>query len=148
MCIFLFLFSFWIAYSDWRYGRIPFFPLIGLVLSASLEPIDHKYFFFYESMYSQIFSLFLVPFLLFFLSLGTGILFWGWKRKKGLGEGDILLFFACGFWLEISQIPLFLICAGGVGVFLSLYFQQSAFPFAPAILFSLFCTFCARWFFL
>lgn len=57
--------------------------------------------------------------------------------QLALGLGDIKLLFVCGLWLEIENLPLFLIFSGAAGVvsgILWLYFDYGRrFPFAPSL---------------
>ncbi|MBL0942015.1 MAG: prepilin peptidase [Alphaproteobacteria bacterium] len=79
-------------------------------------------------------------------TLGT-VLAWVSKSALGqraLGGGDIKLLFVCGLWLEIENLPLFLILSGGGG-FLSgiIWFSFGygrRFPFAPSLALALMLT--------
>ncbi len=66
---------------------------------------------------------------------------WFIKREKAIGEGDILLLLAAGIWLPWESLPEFLFLTGLLGVLTSfMYKRRSGFPFAPAIIISLWLT--------
>jgi phospholipase/carboxylesterase len=54
-------------------------------------------------------------------------------RNWLLGGGDIKMLVASSVWLEPSNIPLFLVITGSLGVLLALIYKSKTFPFAPAI---------------
>jgi leader peptidase (prepilin peptidase)/N-methyltransferase len=64
------------------------------------------------------------------------------KKKDVLGGGDTKLVTICGFFLGIKDIPVFLLLTGIFGVFFSIGWKllkkKEIFPFAPAIVMSLF----------
>ncbi len=59
------------------------------------------------------------------------------RTKEGLGFGDVKMMAVCGLWLPLSDIPLFLIVAGGVGVGIALawrfIYKTRTFPLGPAL---------------
>lgn len=59
------------------------------------------------------------------------------KKREGLGFGDVKLMTVAGFWLEPSQIPLFLFISGGVGILIAfswwLLEKGIRFPLGPAL---------------
>ncbi|MBS0271474.1 MAG: prepilin peptidase [Proteobacteria bacterium] len=59
------------------------------------------------------------------------------KKREGLGLGDVKLMAAAGFWLEPFQLPLFLFISGGVGILIALLWQflkkGVRFPLGPAL---------------
>jgi Flp pilus assembly protein protease CpaA len=61
--------------------------------------------------------------------------------KKMLGLADCLLIPCCFAWIDIEEIPLFLVLCGVFGIATSLfwckYYTEKEYPFTPAILFSL-----------
>ncbi|MBA3813364.1 MAG: prepilin peptidase [Alphaproteobacteria bacterium] len=63
------------------------------------------------------------------------------KNKEWLGFGDVKMMMVSGLWLDISQIPLFLVAGGGMGVGMAIFWQalrkERCFPFAPALAFAL-----------
>ncbi len=84
-----------------------------------------------------------------FLIMGTlGVLLQkGYKtlrKKEGLGTGDVILLCLCGLFLELTQLPLFLIASGSFAILIKwIYgrsFEEETFPFAPAISLSLWVT--------
>lgn len=131
---------------DLKKGTIPLFPLLGLGVMGIWDKAQEDPFPYF------LLSFLLVPCVLLFLVVSLSFLFHQWAGKEGLGLGDIWLFFACGFWMEMSQIPVFLILGGFLGAISSFYFSihyfasndpsapcfsGGRFPFAPAILISL-----------
>lgn len=54
------------------------------------------------------------------------------RGKEMLGYGDIQLMVASLIWLDLEQVPVFLIIAGIGGVILGIV-HRGYFPFAPAI---------------
>lgn len=80
---------------------------------------------------------------LFLLILG-GILHYGsvfFKKRAMIGLGDIKMMGALGLWLQISQIPEFLIFSGIAGILTSFFFKSQYFPFAPSLSFGFFLSF-------
>lgn len=76
------------------------------------------------------------------LGLGGGAFLLRWiyqafQGKEGLGMGDIKLLAALGWWLDLGEIPSFLIFTGLAGALIGgLWFlvtKEKEFPFAPAI---------------
>lgn len=65
-------------------------------------------------------------------------------RRTFLGDADKILFVCCMAWLNLPQLPLFLILCGIFGILTALIwritYKDPLFPFAPAILFSLLVT--------
>ena len=59
-------------------------------------------------------------------------------KKEALGFGDVKLFAVCGLWLGLTNLPIFLILSGILGVVFgfawSCYKKQQIFPFGPAII--------------
>lgn len=86
----------------------------------------------------------IMPLLYLTLSLGLrwGIYFW--KKREGLGLGDVKFFLAAGMWLDIEKLPVFLMFSGIAGIAIAIIWQVSGkgklFPFGPALGISLlFC---------
>lgn len=75
------------------------------------------------------------------LSYGLYKLYPWLKKKEWLGFGDVKMMMASGLWLDVSQIPLFLMIGGGIGIAIALCFRVlkkgQYFPFAPALALSL-----------
>lgn len=72
---------------------------------------------------------------------GSFVLLLCFVYKKMLGLADCFLIPCCFAWIDVNQIPLFLILCGVFGiataVFWRKYYGEQAYPFMPAILFSL-----------
>ncbi len=80
------------------------------------------------------------------LSGGVGLLlhygYYVWKKRHGLGFGDVKLLATSGLLLGIWHIPQFLLMSGVAGVVLGLIWRYALgrgqyFPFGPALLFAL-----------
>ena len=58
-------------------------------------------------------------------------------KKEGLGFGDVKLMTVSGFWIEPSQIPLYLMISGGLGVGIGMLWytfkKELRFPLGPAL---------------
>jgi prepilin signal peptidase PulO-like enzyme (type II secretory pathway) len=79
-----------------------------------------------------------------FTALGMGLfsyglrsVFWLWKKKEGLGMGDVKFFIVCGLYLSPYGLAPFLLYAGISGVVLGLIWQRlgfgERFPFGPSL---------------
>lgn len=69
-----------------------------------------------------------------------------WKKREGLGLGDVKLMGVCGLFLMPELVPVFLFLAGISGVMLGLILRRKedgVFPFGPALALALFL--CALW---
>lgn len=59
------------------------------------------------------------------------------KDQEWLGFGDVKMMMVSGLWLDISQIPLFLIVGGGIGIGMALLWRAlkkvHRFPLGPAL---------------
>ena len=59
------------------------------------------------------------------------------RGKEGLGRGDVKMLAVVGLWLSPSQIPLFLMIGGGIGVLIALFWRwtkkELRFPLGPAL---------------
>lgn len=59
------------------------------------------------------------------------------KNQEWLGFGDVKMMLASGLWLDISQIPLFLMAGGGIGIGIALMWQAlrrgQRYPLGPAL---------------
>jgi len=64
------------------------------------------------------------------------------RKKEGLGFGDVKFLFVAGLWLPLSAFPVFLFIAGFVGTITGLLWrlrkEGEIFPFGPALAISLF----------
>jgi prepilin signal peptidase PulO-like enzyme (type II secretory pathway) len=86
----------------------------------------------------------LMPVIYFSLAMGLRYLMFFWKKKEGLGLGDVKFFLAAGTFLSIEALPTFLFISGFVGILIALLWRilkkGEAFPFGPALAISLlFC---------
>lgn len=81
----------------------------------------------------------------FFLAYSIRYGFYLWRKKEGLGLGDVKFFAAVGVFMNFSQIPIFLFIAGSLGVVTSLLWRLCGkgdiFPFGPALAMSFFLCF-------
>lgn len=59
------------------------------------------------------------------------------KNKEWIGFGDVKMMMVSGLWLDISQIPLFLMVGGGIGIGMALIWRAlkktHRFPLGPAL---------------
>ncbi len=55
------------------------------------------------------------------------------EKRFFIGGGDVKLFMALSVWLNVSDVPIFLILSGGFGIMLAFFYRRKIFPFAPAI---------------
>jgi prepilin signal peptidase PulO-like enzyme (type II secretory pathway) len=67
-----------------------------------------------------------------------------WKKKEGLGLGDVKFFLAAGTFLSVEALPNFLFISGFVGIIIAILWRLlkkgEIFPFGPALSLSLlFC---------
>ncbi len=108
----LLLYASWV---DWRTFRIPYVSIIGVAVLGLA--------FLYETTTSWL-GVFLLP-----LATGTLLLAICWSLEKRLkkpilGYGDIQLIVACLFWINLEQLPLFLIYAGAIIILTSLFYYK------------------------
>lgn len=72
------------------------------------------------------------------------------KSSCAVGLADLILAPFCGFWLNLEEIPLFLILTGllslCMGIFWRYRWQIKTFPLIPPLLFSLTIVLCNRCF--
>lgn len=86
----------------------------------------------------------LMPVLYLALALGLRYLMFFWKKKEGLGLGDVKFFLAAGTFLSIESLPIFLFFSGIAGIVIAMIWKLmkkgEIFPFGPALALSLlFC---------
>ncbi len=67
-----------------------------------------------------------------------------WKKKEGLGFGDVKFFIAAGTFIDMALFPTFLLLSGVFGIVIALVWRLmkkgEVFPFGPALALSLlFC---------
>ncbi len=59
------------------------------------------------------------------------------KKQEGLGLGDVKMMAVCGLWLTPTDIPLFLILGGGIGLLIAIFwrfiYKNLTFPLGPAL---------------
>jgi phospholipase/carboxylesterase len=71
------------------------------------------------------------------LSYGLYKLYPFLKNQEWLGFGDVKMMMVSGLWLEVSQIPLFLMVGGGIGIGIALFWRvlknAHRFPLGPAL---------------
>ena len=88
-----------------------------------------------------LFALIVYAILAFLIGQITGLI----MGRASLGFGDVKLFGACGLWLGIGLLPIFLIFAGGYGIVLGFLWQKltgkKLFPFGPAIILAFYTCF-------
>jgi leader peptidase (prepilin peptidase)/N-methyltransferase len=65
-----------------------------------------------------------------------------WKKQDALGFGDVKFFAVAGLWLGLSQLGVFLLIAGLLGVWIGIIWKMTGrgkvFPFGPALILSLY----------
>ncbi len=83
---------------------------------------------------------------LFYLALALALryLMFFWKKKEGLGLGDVKFFLAAGTFLSIESLSIFLFISGATGIVIAIIWKilkkGDIFPFGPALSLSLlFC---------
>lgn len=86
----------------------------------------------------------LMPLFFFALAMGLRYLMFFWKKKEGLGLGDVKFFLAAGTFLSIESLSIFLFISGFAGLLIAavwkLLKKGDIFPFGPALAISLlFC---------
>lgn len=68
--------------------------------------------------------------------------FWLWKKREGLGMGDVKFFFVSGLFLNIYIFPVFLLFSGLIGILTAILWKilgkGEEFPFGPALAISMF----------
>lgn len=89
-------------------------------------------------------QLLLMPAIYFSLAMGLRYLMFFWKKKEGLGLGDVKFFLAAGTFLSIESLPVFLFLSGFIGIIIAIKWRVmkkgEMFPFGPALAASLlFC---------
>ena len=111
------------AWVDWRSYTIPYSSIIGVAILGLLVRYH---------MGSSLGRVLII-------ALAMGVLVWLVARLLGvmhgktmLGYGDMQLMVASFIWLDLPQLPMFLIIAGICGLILAL-FTRGYFPFAPGI---------------
>ncbi len=85
-----------------------------------------------------------MPLFYFALAMGLRYLMFFWKKKEGLGLGDVKFFIAAGTFLSIESLSIFLFLSGLVGISIAIIWKilkkGEMFPFGPALMASLlFC---------
>ncbi|MDX1948891.1 MAG: prepilin peptidase [Rickettsiales bacterium] len=64
-----------------------------------------------------------------------------WKKREGLGLGDVKLFLASGAFLSIELLPIYLFLSGFSGLILAIFWRlfkkSEIFPFGPCLSFAL-----------
>jgi prepilin signal peptidase PulO-like enzyme (type II secretory pathway) len=82
-------------------------------------------------------QLILMPVIYFSLAMGLRYLMFFWKKKEGLGLGDVKFFLAAGTFLSIESLPTFLFLSGFTGIFIAIIWRimkkGEIFPFGPAL---------------
>jgi leader peptidase (prepilin peptidase) / N-methyltransferase len=89
-------------------------------------------------------QLLFMPIFFFALAMGLRFFIHFWKKKEGLGLGDVKFFAAAGTFLPVASISMFLFLSGLVGLLIALLWKilkkGELFPFGPALMISLlFC---------
>lgn len=79
-------------------------------------------------------------------SYGLRYVFWKWKKKEGLGLGDVKFFVVAGLFLSPQALALFLLISGLSGVVLGLAWKLlgfgERFPFGPSLAIAFFICIC------
>lgn len=91
-------------------------------------------------------QLILMPVIYFSLAMGLRYLMFFWKKKEGLGLGDVKFFLAAGTFLSIESLPTFLFLSGFTGILIAIIWRimkkGEIFPFGPALAAALLFCFC------
>ena len=131
----LFSVVFLIILIDLKYLEIPTFGLIALSILAIL-------FIIFNMDIDALFALISAVIYFIFIKISTVVLEYKFPNKEFLGGGDEKLSLICGLFLGIRYIGIFYFLTGFLGVISSFIWkkvkQQDIFPFAPAMLISLF----------
>lgn len=122
----LFLVLMLISIKDLRQGIIPDIFLVSMAILGFLQfGVTHG----------------MSVVILGFLSYGLYKLYPFLKNQEWLGFGDVKLMTTSGLWLDVSQVPVFLMLGGGIGIGLALLWRVlkmgQRFPFGPALAFAL-----------
>lgn len=82
------------------------------------------------------------PLVGFSIAFGLRWGFWIWKKKEGLGMGDVKFFTVGGLFLGVKAFVPFMLISGIIGVITGLIWQKlgkgKEFPFGPALAVTLF----------
>lgn len=93
----------------------------------------------------NIVNLLYMPLFCLGFSLFLRYLMYFWKKREGLGLGDVKFFLAVGFFLEPLSFPAFLLLSGLSGVMIAIIWRLlkkgELFPFGPALAAALFLCF-------
>jgi leader peptidase HopD len=115
----------WISWVDFRTKLIPQAGIFILFVIGVFWIFESD-----QSFWMQI-SLSFLTSLLFW---GQGILITKIKKQPALGLGDVQLWAALTLLLSPSDLPFFMMLAGGFGgIFAAFSQKQKAIPFAPAL---------------
>ena len=100
---------------------------------------------FVYGVYNQIpvTDLLIMAVIYFLIALLLRFIMFAWKKKEGLGFGDVKFFAAAGVFLtDIELLPVFLFISGVAGVLIAITWKLlgkgKLFPFGPALSASLF----------
>jgi len=125
-----------LAVFDWRHKILP----NQLILVLALLGVVFRFLPYYEGANIQPKTIEFLGGAVLYAVLAF-ILGWVMKillKKPALGMGDVKFFGAAGLWLGISQLGVFCILSGVLGVALGLAWQyatkQKVFPFGPALI--------------
>lgn len=118
----LFLILMMISIKDFKEGLIPDGLLVIMAILGLLK-------------FGTSHSMSLV--ILGFVSYGLYKLYPFLKNQEWLGFGDVKMMAVSGLWFDVSQIPLFLMLGGGVGIGTAFFWQAlkkgKRFPLGPAL---------------
>ncbi len=125
-----------ICYIDFEHYIIPdeaniFIALLGIAYAIGTDaPLVEQLIF--------------MPLFYFGLAMFLRWIMFVWKKKEGLGLGDVKFFAAAGTFLGIESLPAFLFLSGIAGLMIALAWRVmkkgEMFPFGPALCISLlFC---------
>lgn len=75
------------------------------------------------------------------LGLGTALAlrygFWVWKRREGLGWGDVKFFGVAGMFIGIEGFAPFMLLSGLLGIVIAIFWKKAGkgdeYPFGPAV---------------
>jgi prepilin signal peptidase PulO-like enzyme (type II secretory pathway) len=123
----------WASWVDWRRYEIPYVSIVGVGLFGLMYRYDLGDF---------KLEVFMMPMLVGSSLLVLALIMQWFRKKPVLGYGDLQLFVASLLWIDVSQLPLFFVMAGLIGLLLAcLSREEGYFPFGPAIASAWFASF-------
>jgi len=109
----------------------------SLQIAMLLLGIAYRY-----SLSAPLADYFIGSFLGLFIALSLRYGFYLWKKKEGLGMGDVKFFFVAGMFINPLDFACFMLLSGIIGTAMGVIWKKTGkgeeFPFAPALAIALF----------